>query len=133
MEISVSCITLEQLCRTSTIIKSHKLLFSVTLSWDVAVESEFCFCSLCSVVCMTNLLKSVLITGTAVGCMVPVENRAEISSFFQLLPLFTAANLWLLNIGFKFVTRRGKQFDCNCLTKMEKCPKKGFFLRLRFY
>lgn len=74
---------------------------------------------------MTSLLKSVLITDTAVGCMVLSENRTETSSFFQAL--FTAANFWLLKIGFEFVTRREKQFDSNCLTKTEKCLKKGFF------
>lgn len=122
LEMSVSCITLDHLCRTSMVIKFHKFLFSVTLSWDIAVESEFYFCSLCSLVCMTSLLKRVLITATAVGYMLPIENRTENSSFFQAL--FTAASFWLLKIWFEFVTRRGKQLDCNCLTKMEKYPKK---------
>lgn len=122
LEMSVSCITLEQLCRTITVSKFHKFLFSVALSWDIAVESEFCFCSLCSLVCMASLLQSVLISGTAVGCMVPIENRTETSSFFQ--EVFTAANFWLLKIGFECAARRRKKFDCNCLTEMEKYPRK---------
>lgn len=97
LEMSVSCITLEYLCRTSMVIKFHKFLVSLTLSWDIAVESEFCFCSLGSLVCMTSLLKIVLITGAAVGCMVLIENRTETSSFYQAL--FTAANFWLLKLG----------------------------------
>lgn len=71
---------------------------------------------------MTRLLKSVLITGTAAGCTVLIENKTETSSFFQAL--FIAADFWLLKTVFEFVTRRWKQFDCNCLAKMEKYPKK---------
>lgn len=71
---------------------------------------------------MTRLLKSVLITGTAVGWTVLIENKTETSSFLQAL--FIAADFWLLKTGFEFVTRRGKQFDCNCLTEMEKYLKK---------
>lgn len=80
LEMWVSCITSEWLYRIIIVIRFHKFLFSIALSWGIAAESEFGFCSLCSLVCMTSLLKSVLISGTAVACMVPIENRTETSS-----------------------------------------------------
>lgn len=132
LEMSVSCITLEHLCGTSMVIKFHKFLFSVTLSWDIAVKSEFCFCSLCSLVCMTSLLKIVLITGTAVGCTVVIENRTETSSFYQAL--FTAAKFWLLKLGLNLSLGEESSLTVIVSLKWKSIQKRFlYFWRLRFY
>lgn len=132
LEMSVSCITLEWLCGTSMVIKFHKFLFSVGLSWDIAVESEFCFCSLCGLVCMTSLLKIVLITGTAVRCMVLTENRTETSSFYQAL--FTAANSWLLKLGLNLSLGEESSLTVIVLLKWKSIQKRFlYFWRLRLY